>query len=159
MKKTMVITSLTLAVILLGIFGGIAAAQGQGQDKIIRGSSMLTSRMAEILGIEEDRVEQAFKQAASETRDERMRNYLARLVEAGKITQGPGRPQIRIDEGKTPGSGRSIPPLAIHMTSTATIGVPITAQTGRDNGNSICKGHRWRCAVALFYSCVLIMGC
>jgi len=87
MKKTMVITSLTLAVILLGIFGGIAAAQGQGQDKIKRGSSMLTSRMAEILGIEEDRVEQAFKQAASETRDERMRNYLARLVETGKITQ------------------------------------------------------------------------
>jgi hypothetical protein len=48
---------------------------------------MLTSRMAEILGIDEDRVEQAFKQAASETRDERMRNYLARLVGAGKITQ------------------------------------------------------------------------
>ena len=72
---------------MLGIFGGITPAQGQGPDKIIRGSSMLTSRMVEIMGIEEDRVEQAFKQAASETRDERMKNYLARLVETGKITQ------------------------------------------------------------------------
>jgi hypothetical protein len=43
--------------------------------------------MAEILGIDKGRVEQAFKQAASETRDERMKNHLARLVETGKITQ------------------------------------------------------------------------
>ncbi len=87
MKKPLVITCLTLAVILLGIFGGIAAAQGHDQDKISRGSSMIPSKMAEILGIEEDRVEQAFKQAISETKDERMRNYLERLVETGKITQ------------------------------------------------------------------------
>ena len=33
MKKRMVIISLTAAVILLGIFGGIAAAQGQEEDK------------------------------------------------------------------------------------------------------------------------------
>ena len=83
----MVITALTVAVILLGIFGGIAAAQGQGEDKIIRGPNTLTSKMAEILGIDEDQMEQAFKQAASETRDERMKNHLARLVETGKITQ------------------------------------------------------------------------
>ncbi len=88
MKKPLVITCLTLAVILLGIFGGIAAAQGHDQDKISRGSSMIPSKMAEILGIEEDRVEQAFKQAISETKDERIRNYLARLVETGKINQG-----------------------------------------------------------------------
>jgi SOS response regulatory protein OraA/RecX len=43
--------------------------------------------MAEILGIDKSRVEQAFKQAASETWDERMKNHLARLVETGKITQ------------------------------------------------------------------------
>ena len=88
MKKPLVITCLTVAVILLGIFGGIAAAQGQGSDEISRGSSMIASKMAEILGIEEDRVEQAFKQAISETKDERIRNYLERLVETGKITQG-----------------------------------------------------------------------
>ncbi len=87
MKKRTVITALTVAVILLGIFGGIAAAQGQDGDKIIRGPNTLTSRMAEILGIDEDRMEQAFKQAVSETRDERMKDHLARLVEAGKITQ------------------------------------------------------------------------
>jgi hypothetical protein len=87
MKKRMVITALTVAVILLGIFGGIAAAQGQDADKIIRGPNTLTSKMAEILGIDEDRMEQAFKQAVSETRDERMKDHLARLVETGKITQ------------------------------------------------------------------------
>ena len=87
MKKRTVITALTVAVILLGIFGGIAAAQGQDGDKKIREPNTLTSRMAEILGIDEDRMEQAFKQAVSETRDERMKNHLARLVEAGKITQ------------------------------------------------------------------------
>ena len=88
MKKPLVVICLTLAVILLGIFGGIAAAQGQDHDEISRGSSMIASKMAEILGIEEDRVEQAFKQAISETKDERIRNYLARLVETGKINQG-----------------------------------------------------------------------
>ena len=88
MKKPLVITCLTVAVILLGIFGGIAAAQGQDPDEISRRSSMIGSKMAEILGIEEDRVEQAFKQSISETKDERIRNYLERLVETGKITQG-----------------------------------------------------------------------
>ena len=83
----MVIISLTATVILLGIFGGIAAAQGQEEDKTIRGPDTLISKMAEILGIDEDRVEQAFKQAASETRDERMKNHLARPVETGKLTQ------------------------------------------------------------------------
>ena len=87
MKKRLVIISVTAALILLGIFGGIAAAQGQDEDKIIRGPNTRISKMAEILGIDEGRVEQAFKQAASETRDERMKNHLARLVETGKITQ------------------------------------------------------------------------
>ena len=87
MKKRLVVISVTAALILLGIFGGIAAAQWQEEDKTIRGPDTLISKMAEILGIDEDRVEQAFKQAASETRDERMKNHLARLVETGKITQ------------------------------------------------------------------------
>ena len=87
MKKRMAIISLTAAVILLGIFGGIAAAQWQEEDKTIRGPDTLISKMAEILGIDEDRVEQAFKQAASETRGERMKNHLATLVETRKITQ------------------------------------------------------------------------
>jgi len=87
MKKRMVIIPLTVAVILLGIFGGMAAAQGQERDKTIRGPDTRISKMAEILGLDEDRVEQAFNQAASETRDERMKNRLARLVETGKITE------------------------------------------------------------------------
>ena len=87
MKKRLVVISVTAALILLGIFGGIAAAQGQEEDKTIRGPDTLISKMAEILGIDEDRVEQAFKQAVSETRDERMKDHLARLVETGKITQ------------------------------------------------------------------------
>lgn len=87
MKKRLVIISVTAGLILLGIFGGIAAAQGQREDKTISGPDTLISKMAEILGIEKGRVEQAFKQAASETRDERMKNHLAGLVETGKITQ------------------------------------------------------------------------
>ena len=87
MKKTIVIPLLTATVILLGIFGGIAAAQSGNQDRISGRSSILTSRVAEILGIEDARVEQAFKQAVSETRDSRMNNLLDRLVESGKITQ------------------------------------------------------------------------
>ena len=87
MKKTIAIPLLTATVILLGIFGGIAAAQSGSQDKISGRSSILTSRVAEILGIEDARVEQAFKQAVSETRYSRMNNFLDRLVESGKITQ------------------------------------------------------------------------
>ena len=88
MKNPLVVMCLTMAVILLGIFGGIGASQGQDPDEIRRGSSMIASKMAEILEIEEGRVEQAFKQAISETKGERIRNYLERLVETGKITQG-----------------------------------------------------------------------
>ena len=87
MKKTIAIPLLTATVILLGIFGGIAAAQSGNQDRISGRSSILTSRVAEILGIEDALVEQAFKQAVSETRDSRMNNFLDRLVESGKITQ------------------------------------------------------------------------
>ena len=99
MKKTIVIPLLTATVILLGIFGGIAAAQSGSQDRISSRSSIFTSRVAEILGIEDARVEQAFKQAVSETRDSRMNNLLDRLVESGKITQEQADRKLEWMEG------------------------------------------------------------
>ena len=87
MKKTFVITTLILAMILLGVFGGLAAAERGDQGKTDRSANIFTARMAEILGIEQARVEQAFKQAILETRDERANRHLERLVETGKLTQ------------------------------------------------------------------------
>ena len=62
-------------------------AQGKDRQQTEGKPHRLTVRMAEILGLEHGRVEQAFNQALGELRDERASSYLSRLVETGKVTQ------------------------------------------------------------------------
>lgn len=87
MKKRLLVTALVLGVIVMGVFGGVVAAQGKDQQRTEGKPHRLTVRMAEILGLEHGRVEQAFNQALGELRNERAGSYLSRLVEMGKITQ------------------------------------------------------------------------
>ena len=47
----------------------------------------LLARVAAILGIEQQKVEDAFAQAQSEMQDEALDNHLKNLVDQGKITQ------------------------------------------------------------------------
>ena len=68
---------------VVGIFAGIAA-QSDGED----GSRQsFAERVAAILGLESSAVEDAMKQAKQEIRDEKKDDYLAKMVEHGKLTQ------------------------------------------------------------------------
>ena len=86
MKKRWLLLSLTVVALVLGIGGGVALAQGADPDN---GSSLksFVSRVASILGVDEQQAQDAFDQAAKEMRDEAMQNKLDAIVESGKITR------------------------------------------------------------------------
>ncbi|MBU2009316.1 MAG: hypothetical protein KJ624_05735 [Chloroflexi bacterium] len=83
-RKRFVIIGLLAAVLLVGSLAGLALAQtvdtGQPQT--------LLARVAAILGIDQQKVEDAYAQAQREMRDEAVDSYLKNLVDQGKITQG-----------------------------------------------------------------------
>jgi hypothetical protein len=84
-SKRFIIVAVLAAVVLVGSTATVVLAQSGnvdgGQPK------MLLARVAEILGIDQQKVEDAFAQAQSEMRDEALDNYLKNLVDQGKITQ------------------------------------------------------------------------
>jgi flagellar basal body-associated protein FliL len=88
-KKLMIITMLAAVVILLvGIIGGSAFAQsGATPTPGDTGKTTLLARVAAILGIEQQQLEDAFAQAQKDMMQEQMTNRLNRMVEEGKITQ------------------------------------------------------------------------
>ncbi len=81
--KRFVIIGLLAAVVLVGSLAGLALAQtvdtGQPQT--------LLARVATILGIDQQKVEDAFSQAQKEMQNEALDSYLKNLVDQGKITQ------------------------------------------------------------------------
>ncbi|MFC1987338.1 hypothetical protein ACFLVH_02195 [Chloroflexota bacterium] len=81
-KKSILIGAL-VAVIVVASIGGIALAQTEDDSQ----PKTLIARVAEILGIDQQRVEDAFAQARTEMREEAMDNYLNNLVAEGKMTQ------------------------------------------------------------------------
>ena len=68
---------------VVGVFAGIAAQDGHGDG----GKRSFAERVASILGLEAETVEDAFAQAKEEMADEWSDAYLAKLVEHGKLTQ------------------------------------------------------------------------
>lgn len=68
---------------VVGVFAGIAAQDGQEDG----GKRSFAERVASILGLEAETVEDAFAQVKEEMVDERSDAYLAKLVEHGKLTQ------------------------------------------------------------------------
>ncbi len=68
---------------VVGVFAGIAAQDGQEDG----GKQSFAERVASILGLETETVEDAFAQAKDEMADERSDAYLAKLVEHEKLTQ------------------------------------------------------------------------
>ena len=86
MKKKLGIAFGITAVSILavvGIFAGIAAQSDGSGD----GKRSFADRVASILGLDSSVVQDAFAQAKDEMRDERKDEYLAKLVEHGKLTQ------------------------------------------------------------------------
>ena len=86
MKKRWLLLSLTVVALVLGISGGVALAQEADPDN---GSPLksFASRVASILGVNEQQAQDAFDQAAKEMRDEALQIKLDAMVESGRITR------------------------------------------------------------------------
>lgn len=85
-RKKFVIVALLSAVVLVGSIGGVVFAQTGGSDNTTADKT-LVARVAAILGIDQQRVQDAVTQARTEMQNEALDNYLKNLVEQGKITQ------------------------------------------------------------------------
>jgi len=84
-SKKLIIVAILAAVLLVGSIGGVAFAQ-TGSGSTDSGKTLL-ERVATILGIDQQKVKDAFAQAQKEMQNERLDNYLKNLVSQGKITQ------------------------------------------------------------------------
>ncbi len=84
-SKKFIVSTLLIAVVLAGGTVGIVLAQtGNGDESQPK---TLLSRVAEILGIEQQPLEDAFAQARSEMLEEALDSRLQYLVDQGTITQ------------------------------------------------------------------------
>ena len=85
MRKRWIIIPVVLVTMALAVAAaGVALAQKDDSDSK---ADKFTSRVAEILGLDEAQVSDAMKQARQEFRDEAMQSKLDSLVEKGLITQ------------------------------------------------------------------------
>jgi myosin heavy subunit len=83
-KKFIIIVSVVAAIVLVGSLTGVALAQTGSAGS---SGKTLLARVAEILGIDQQKVEDAVAQAQSEMQNEALDNYLKNLVDKGTITQ------------------------------------------------------------------------
>lgn len=85
LPKKVIVVALVAAVVLVGSLAGLAVAQtGTGDTGQ---SKTLLERVASILGIDQQKLQDAVNQAQREMRDEALNSYLKNLVDQGKITQ------------------------------------------------------------------------
>jgi hypothetical protein len=83
-KKKFIIILLGAILIIAASIGGVAMAQGsEGNAQ----PDSLLGRVAAILGIEQQKVEDAFKQARAEMQEEALDKYLQKLIDDEKITE------------------------------------------------------------------------
>ena len=87
LKRRWLVVGVLVGVLSVGAVGGTVLAQGDvgsGEDSPLQS---FASRVAAILGLNEEQVEAALTQASGEMRDEAMQSKMARLVEEGRITR------------------------------------------------------------------------
>lgn len=70
--------------LLSASLGTVAYAQGDDEDSQ---SDSLAGRVAEILGIEQQRVDDAFKQAHTEIQEERQDRFFQNMIDEGILTE------------------------------------------------------------------------
>ena len=83
--RKFILAAVLVTVMVIGGTAGLALAQGEDESQGPRG--VLMARVAEILDIDEQELEDAFKQAQSELREEALDTRLQQLVDEGKLTQ------------------------------------------------------------------------
>ena len=98
-KRRKIFLLAAVGVLALGLTGGVVLAQAGGSDQErgqmvamkMTGDTMpkgaFAARVAEILGLDEQVVQDAFDQAARDQINEAYRARLDRMVEAGRLTQ------------------------------------------------------------------------
>jgi hypothetical protein len=86
-RKFVIIALVVASVILAGSIAGVALAQTGSTGDGNGSRTTLMSRVAAILGIDQQKLEDAFAQAQSEMQDEALDSWLKSLVDEGKITQ------------------------------------------------------------------------
>ena len=85
-SKKFIVISIIAAVVLIGGVAGVALAQAGSTETQSQGKTLL-GRVAAILGIDQQRVEDAFSKAKRDMADEALDARLKAMVENGKITQ------------------------------------------------------------------------
>jgi hypothetical protein len=86
MRKRWFFALLAAGLLALALTAGAVLAQSDG-DASPSGAKTFAGRVAAILGLDESQVQDAFKQASGEAREEKLQMKLDRMVEQGKITQ------------------------------------------------------------------------
>ena len=90
-KKKWIIVGGVIALVVVGagITGGIAYAQSSGSSNSTTNNpgKALADRVADILKLDRTTVENAFAQAEKDMKNDAVKTYLDRLVQAGKMTQ------------------------------------------------------------------------
>lgn len=85
MKKLLVGT-FVVVLVAIGVMGGTVLAQSADENGTGAGRSF-ADRVAEILGLDSETVEDAMRQAKTDMQNEWLDAWLAKSVEAGKMTQ------------------------------------------------------------------------
>ena len=101
-KKKVLIIALIATMVLAGSIGGVIiaqAAEGAATGNVTQPKTKL-ARVAEILGIDQTKLEAAFKQAQSEAETDALKNRLQGLVNAGKITQEQADEYLKWSQSK-----------------------------------------------------------
>ena len=86
-KKKVILLALLAALVLISIGGVVIAQAAEGASGNATQPKTIMARVAEILGIDQQKVEAAFEQAKNEAQLDALKNRLQALVDAGKITQ------------------------------------------------------------------------
>ena len=84
MKKKIAAIAVAIGVLGVGLLGGVVLADEAADAS--KGNGLI-ARVAEILGLDEDTVQDAFDQARGEIRDEALEKKLDAAVEEGVLTQ------------------------------------------------------------------------
>ncbi|MFC2011327.1 hypothetical protein ACFLUR_03450 [Chloroflexota bacterium] len=85
-KKLIIVAVLAATILLVVGMGTVAFAETESTDDAISGKT-LSARVAAILGIDQQTVEDAFAQAKSDMQAEALDSRLQKLVDGGEITQ------------------------------------------------------------------------
>jgi hypothetical protein len=86
-NRKFVIIGIVAAVLLVGTIAGVAIAQTNTTPPAAKPSNPIMARVASILGIDQQKLQDAFSQAQREANDAALDARLKQMADTGKITQ------------------------------------------------------------------------